>query len=201
MITIFFDLRSVLTMFLVDYLLYLISLDCILFHAFVLIIKIFLVVIIIISVFFIFFEWVLYLMFILFVHFVIKLVLDSLVFFGVKIFHFNIIDDILDILGVKSSSVTRFNELRFIRITFFTFCYVCRQWFFFAGMEISFCAFMNLRPYLWFFIVSRIFFVGIFCKGFRIIWHSICDLSHIRISFFNRWEPSNGNIVGVNIFS
>jgi hypothetical protein len=198
-ITIFFHLSSVLTVFLVDYLLYLISLDCVLFHTFILIIKILLVVIIILLLF-IFFEGVLYLIFILLVHFMIQLVLDSLVFFGVKVFHFNIIDDILDILSVQTRSSTGFNELRFIRVAFFIFCYVRRQWFLFAGVEISLCAFMDLRPYLWFIIVGGILFVRIFGQRFRIIWHSICDLSHIRISFFNRLEASDGDIVGVNIF-
>jgi hypothetical protein len=81
---------------------------------------------------------------------VIQLVLDSLVFFGVKVFHFNIIDDILDVLSVQTRSSTGFNELRFVRIRFIIWGYGFWQWLFFAGMEISFCAFMNLRPYLWF---------------------------------------------------
>jgi len=92
-----------------------------------------------------------------------------LVFFSVKVFHFNIIDDILDMLSVQGSVVAGFNEVRFIRVgVFFLFCYVCVswQWLFFTGMEISFCAFVNLRPYLWFIVIGLSFFVRIFGKGF-----------------------------------
>ena len=169
-----------------------------------LIIEIFLIVIFIISLvpsFFIFFKGILYFLFILFVHFVIDFILDSLVFFSVKIFDFDIVDDILDVFSFKAI-VAGFNELRFVRIAFLSFHYVCvvQQRLFFTSMEISFCAFVNLRPYLRFIVVGMLRLGSLLGKGFRGVWYSVCNLCHIRFSSFYRLEVSNGNVVGVDIF-
>ena len=100
-IAIFFNfMSSIVIMFLVDYLLYLISLDCIMLQTFVLIIEILLVIFfIILATFFNFSIWVLYFLVIFFVYLMIKLILYSLVFFSIKVFHFNVVYDILDMFS------------------------------------------------------------------------------------------------------
>jgi len=205
MITIFVDLVSstVCRILIVDYLLYLISLDGVLFQTSVLIIEIFFIVIFIVGMasFFIFLKGILYFLFILFVDLMIKLVLHSLVFFGINVLHFDVVYDILNVFSFKNTGdCSSFNELRFVRIAFnFAQVGVVGQRPFFAGMEISFCRFVDLRPCLR--LIVRIFSLrSLFGKRFRSVWQSICDLCHIRFSSFNRLEVSNCDVVSVNIF-